>query len=77
MFKWIKRFFGLDYNDKPVAAPIATIEDAVANVPFTEVSTEANEVAPVVETKPVKEKKPRKPATKKAAPKAVKKTAKK
>lgn len=87
MFKFIKRLFGLDYNDHSEAAAkhsgvgsngLATVEDAVANIPFAEVPVEAvpeTEPTPVAEAKPVKEKKPRKPAAKKAAPKkATKKT---
>lgn len=77
MLKWIKRFFGLDYNDNvanthygvghggvaesssEVAPSVhATVETAVAEAPVVNVVSA-----------PIKEKKPRKPAVKKAAPK--------
>lgn len=69
MFKWIKRFFGLDYNDDD-----ASVKHS--GVGYSGLASESNEVAsaPVEEAKPVKEKKPRKPAAKKVA---TKKTAKK
>lgn len=64
MFKWIKRLFGLDYNDNDAnkhngvgyngVSP--TVEDAVASVPVVE---------PAVEAAPVQKKKPRKSSAKK------------
>lgn len=54
MLKWIKRFFGLDYSDAPVADVTPVVYEA------------ATPVEAVAETKA---KKPRKPAAKKAAPK--------
>ncbi len=89
MFKFIKRMFGLDYNDpKPndhygvgysgeTETKSASGVETHAGVGHAGVETAIAEV-PVVnvveETAPAKEKKPRKPAAKKAAPK---KTAKK
>jgi hypothetical protein len=82
MFKFIKRMFGLDYND-----PKPNTHSGVGYSGETEVKDESSavvhngvghlgvqvEVAEVpevvVESKPVREKKPRKPAAKKAAPK--------
>lgn len=68
MFKFIKRFFGLDYNEN-VSTSVA--EDYYATKAGQEVAAKEETVvaAPVepVAEKPAK--KPRKPAAKKAAPK--------
>lgn len=85
MLKWIKRFFGLDYNDpKPnthngvgysgetevKAEPSLTVHNGVGHAG---IETAVAEVPVVnVVSAPIKEKKPRKPAVKKAAPKKPK-----
>lgn len=82
MLRFIKRFFGLDYNDTSSSANthhgvghsgVITSNTEVTSDVHATVETAVAE-APVAET-PVKEKKPRKPAAKKPA--APKKTAKK
>ncbi len=67
MFKFIKRFFGLDYSDTSTSV----VEDKTAPV----VNTPVPEAVVEILSKP-KEKKPRKPAAKKAAPKKAVKKAK-
>jgi hypothetical protein len=88
MFKWIKRFFGLDYNDNVAPAEKHsgigyTGSPALGKVmEFEGVKNDAPvaEARPAVEDKgtlPAVKKAPKKPAAKKAAPKkAAKKSAK-
>ena len=73
MLNWIKRFFGLNYHEATatkhsgigysgISSP--AVEDVIMVTPSAEIST-----ATALEEKPVKEKKLRKPAVKKASPK--------
>jgi len=81
MLKWIKRFFGLDYDDKPnshngvgysgetevKSEPSVTVHSGVGHAG---VETAVAEVPVVnVVSAPIKEKKPRKAPVKKSAPK--------
>lgn len=85
MLKWIKRFFGLDYDDKPnthsgvgysgetevKSEPSEIVHNGVGHLGVQIETVETPSTEPVVNvvSAPIKEKKPRKPAVKKAAPK--------
>jgi hypothetical protein len=77
MFRFIKRFFGLDYNDSNANTHHGVGHSGVITS-NTEVTSDVHATVEtaVAEMPVVKEKKPRKPVVKKAAPKKTAKKAK-